>query len=393
VLLLLVLLLLHSQAHEQGLSPWQLPSVRSPRAKAIHPTTLSLDELHSYKQQYPYHLQQQRQERGSGSRRQQQSYGGVQEQQLQQQQQRRGEAGPAVVGRPGSAGSCGDYQPLLEQQLKLHQQQVDLCAFQLEQRERDRQQRSPSPTRQQQQRYYQHAEPWHGSGQGKGASSCRSAAGAAAAAAADTHWSERRQHILGGYSASSSAGSSVSGSTDSSPSRASAADGSQDVAEQQLLQQQEQALHQQLYGRWANKQGVSSPKRGLQQEWQQWQHPRSPVVRGSPAAAAAAAMPRFGGEGLPRSLAALVSPGRVRRGTTDSAGSAAPVTPAGVLGQMARGSVRAASPAVSGIGRQQQQGVRRVSAASRASGSGGGAGPVEGAAAGFSFGAWDFVGQ
>jgi hypothetical protein len=165
-----------------------------------------------------------------------------------------------------------------------------------------------------------------------------------------------------------------------------------------LLQQQEQALHQQLYGRWANKQGVPSPRRqqqGLQQEWQQWQHPGSPAVRGSPAAAAAAAaaLPRFGGEGLPRSLAALVSPGRVRRGTTDSAGSAAPVTPAGVLGQLARGSVRAASPAVSGIGRQQQQGGRRVSAASRASGSGGGAGPVEGAAAGFSFGAWDFVGQ
>jgi hypothetical protein len=310
--------------------------------------------------------------------------------QEQQQQQRRGEEGPVVVGRPGSAGSCGDYQPLLGQQLKLHQQQVELCAFQLEQRDRDRQQRSPSPTRQQQQqRYYEHAEPWHGSGQGEGASSRRSAAGAAAA---DTHWSERRQHILGGYSASSSsAGSSVSGSRDGSPSRASAADGSQDVAEQQLLQQQEQALHQQLYGRWANKQGVSSPQRqqqGLRQEWQQWQHPGSPVC-GTPAAAAA--MPRFAGEGLPRSLAALVSPGRVRRGTTDSAGSAAPVTPAGVLSQVARGSVRAVSPAVSGLGKQQ--GVRRFSAASRASGSGGGAGQAEGAASGFSFGAWGFVGQ
>jgi hypothetical protein len=108
-------------------------------------------------------------------------------------------------------------------------------------------------------------------------------------------------------------------------------------------------------------------------------------------------MPTYGGEGLPRSLAALVSPARGRRNTTDSAGSAAPVTPAGVaLGLMPRGSTvsaSVASPAASAASRQQQQVGRRVSAASRASGSGGGAGRGDGAPAGFSFGAWDFVGQ
>lgn len=251
------------QMHEQGLQPWQLPSVRTcPEPKASPKVCLTLDELRAYQQHYPYSLQQQRQQHHSAA---QQELSERQALLLRSSQQQ-------PIGRPSSAGPCYGYQPLLEQQLQLQEEL--------------QQQQHRTPGQQQQQARLQPppmhrrdmTEPWH-----VGASRWSQPAAAAAAA---THWAERRRDMLLPADASST--------DDAGSSRASAAAGSVEGDWCRQAQQQQPAapLDLHAYYTWADK------------AW-----PAESKAAASGAAASATkqqALPAYKGQVLPKHLAALV---------------------------------------------------------------------------------------
>lgn len=231
----------HLQAHEQGLSPWQLPSVRtSPPPKQPQPDGLSLEQLRSYQQHYPYSLEQQWQ---------QQSIRHLQEQAAQQQLLQASQQQP--LGRPASAGTRADYQPLLQQHLALQETL------------RQQQQQQPLPWHQHsgasppQHGHHQQvlpshiaAEPWH-SGKPRWQSP-------AAAAAATGVWGDRRN---AGRSVLIPAASSRSSSPSSSPSTISAVAGSAHASDgTQQMQRQSVDLHR--CQKWADKAGKTAAARG-----------------------------------------------------------------------------------------------------------------------------------
>lgn len=255
------------QVHEQGLSPWQLPTVRSSSPPKVHQHTLTLEQLRHYQHQYPYSLPRH------------------QQQQHAEQLPQHGSHMLRVIGRPGSAGGAReDHQPLLQQQLDMHEQQLDMQRWQLPQQSqqgtpvsssprRQQQQRSlagspvrqqqlgqehgsrlstPVPQQQQQQDHQQRQQPWHES-PGRHTQWYSNAQGFA-----DTHWQERRSQILGTHKPgndSSNVSSSVSRGRSVTPSSASSLVGSDadiDARQQQYLLEQHQLQHG-LYGKWAAK--------------------------------------------------------------------------------------------------------------------------------------------
>jgi hypothetical protein len=271
--------MLRLQAHLMSLSPWQLPSVRtSPTPKPPHADSLTLEQLRSYQQQYPYSLREQWQQQQH------------QQQVLQQERQHLLQVSQQQpVGRPGSAGVRCDYQPLLQQQLELQEQ--------LLQQQRDAPlpwqqhgQHSSSPGQQysqQGQREYVAVagEPWH---TGKP----RWQSHAAASAATRLHWAEKR---AAGKTALIPADNSSDSGSSSSPSTASAMAGS--VAEKGARQQQHGADLRKSIDWAAKAMRPLSPQAAAVAE------SSSPVKRAS---GSRQQLPSFNGQVLPKHLAALV---------------------------------------------------------------------------------------
>jgi hypothetical protein len=272
------------QAHLMGLSPWQLNSVRtSPTPKPPHPDSLTLEQLRSYQQQYPYSLREQWQQQQH------------QQQVLQQERQHLLHVSQQQpVGRPGSAGVRYNYQPLLQQQLELQQQ--------LLQQQRDAPlpwqqhgQHSSSPGQQHRQQHRQQqeqrgyvavaGEPWH---TGKP----RWQSHAATSAATGLHWAEKR---AAGKTALIPADNSSDSGSSSSPSTASAMAGS--VAEAGGMQEQHGGDLRNSID-WAAK-----AMRPLSPQTAAVAESSSPVKRGS---SSRQHLPSFNGQVLPKHLAALV---------------------------------------------------------------------------------------
>ncbi|KAF8062705.1 aldo-keto reductase 2 [Scenedesmus sp. PABB004] len=285
------------QAHELGLPPWQLPSVRtSPPPRAPHPTSLSLAELRDWAAAYLYSLRQRGQDSPAQGEPTRASWAGG------------GPPRAPVVGRPGSAGTGGaDYEPLLQRQLELQQQQLELRVWEVEQARLQLRLGSPAAPRPPSAPPGGCAapQPWHDSG---------------APPRGGTHWGERRAGLLAraehGGGGGGSGGTSRSGSPSSSG--ASATAGSAAGCEAARGAEEERRLQQRLYGKWWPAAAGQSPRR---------QPPQAGASVGAPPGTA---LPSFGGETLPRSLAALVTPcaraqqrgerQRRRRGAGDAAG-------------------------------------------------------------------------
>jgi hypothetical protein len=247
---------------------------------------LTLEQLRSYEQLYPYSLQQQWQQ--------------LQAQQVGQQQERQRllqVSSGQVVGRPGSAGVGREYQPLLQQQMTLQEQLMQ------QQREQPLpwQQAGAGSSQQQQQRVPQQpiaAEPWH---TGKP----RWQSHAAAVAATGLHWAEKRAAGRTGLvPAGSSDGSSSSRS--SSPSTASALVGS--AADLGSYGQQQQQQHHRVDLRkshdWAAKalRPVSPAAAAGRAGHSTTGSATRPRQSGS---SSREQLPSFGGQVLPNELAAL----------------------------------------------------------------------------------------
>lgn len=296
------------QAYTLGLSPWQLPSVRtSPPPKSPHPDSLTLEQLGQYQQQYPYSLQQQWQQQHA--------------QQLQMQHERQQllqASSQQPIGRPSSEGIGRDYQPLLQQQLHLQEE--------LRQQQRD----EPLPWQQQQQQQGRGsspsvgrqlpvaAEPWH---TGKP----RWQSPAAAIAAAGIHWADRRPASRGAggglipadnnTSSNSSGGERTYGgssSRSSSPSTASAVAGSTAEAHGGMRhhQQQHSPVNLRKCHDWAAKAvRPVSPAAAAAAGGSPQRHGGGPEAgrNSSSSSGRQQALPSYNGQVLPRELAALVS--------------------------------------------------------------------------------------
>jgi len=212
----------------------------SPPPKQPQPNSLSLEQLRSYQQHYPYSLEQQWQ---------QQSIKQLQEQEAQQQLLHASQQQP--LGRPASAGTRADYQPLLHQHLALqetvrHQQQQQPLPW--------HQHSSASPLQHghHQQALPTHiaAQPWH-SGKPRWQSP-------AAAAAATGVWGDRK---TAGRSVLIPAASSRSSSPSSSPSTVCAVAGSAHAFEG-TQQPQRQSIDLHRCQKWADKAGKTAAAAG-----------------------------------------------------------------------------------------------------------------------------------
>lgn len=281
-----------------GMSPWQLPSVRAtPSPKPAQQDSLTLEQLRSYQQIYPYSLQQQWQQ--------------LQAQQAGQQQERQRllqVSSGQVVGRPGSAGVGREYQPLLQQQVELQEQ---LTQQQMEQ---------PLPWQQAgvghtspswQQRVQQHpiaAEPWH-SGKPRWQSH------AAAVAATGLHWAEKRAAGRTTLVPAGSSDGSSSSSRSSSPSTASALAGSVADLGSHGQQQQQHRVDLHKSHDWAAK--AMRPVSPTAAAAGRAGHSTggSGTKTSQPGRSSGEQLPSFGVQVLPKELAALFGGGQHSRHT------------------------------------------------------------------------------